>query len=156
MVARNDRYLIRISKRLISPLLILLTISSLLALIRYTWYAQPPHLSPMDTIHSRILEEFMYLTGYTWDRSKLLTWNALNAYHNSRLYASYPVSYSPIMLASSYISSHEIIGYDILWSSTLVLEINKYVGKPPSLEEIARSRSIVLNTLYTSLFIHSS
>jgi len=156
MIIKNYRDTSRFSKHLILLLIIVLVVSSILASIRYTWYTQPPHLSPNDLIQSEILEEFMDLTKYGWSRSKLLIWNALNAYHNSRLYASYPISYSPIMLTSSNINVYEIFNYDMLWSNILIVEISKYLGESPHFVEISCSHNIVLNALYTILFIRSN
>ncbi len=155
MLIKNYIDTSRFSKHFILLLIIVLVVSSILASIRYTWYAQPPHLSPNDLIQSKILEEFMVLTKYEWSRSKLLIWNALNAYHNSRLYASYPISYSPIMLTSSNIDVHEIFNYDMLWSNILAIEISKYLRESPQPVEISCSHNVVLNTLYTILFIRS-
>lgn len=137
----------RILNYITQILSLILVISSFLSIIRYTWYAQPPHLSPRDITISDVLERIMDFTRYYEKSNRLLLWNALNAYHNSRLYGTHPVTYSPIML-SSYASVQEISNYDMLWSNMLSFEILKYFGESFDVEGLYHTRSIVLNTQY--------
>ncbi|MEM1725475.1 MAG: hypothetical protein QXW71_06915, partial [Thermoplasmata archaeon] len=140
----NQGHRIRISYYAVKILMVTLVISSFLSLIRYSWYAQPPHLSPVDLILSDIFKYYMDYVGYDSNR-RLLLWSSLNFYHNFKHYGLYPKTYSPIMLLSSSLNVNSVSNFDILCSNMLQFELIKYFGRPLNLNELYLEHNVILS-----------
>ncbi|MEM4452719.1 MAG: hypothetical protein QW182_05910 [Thermosphaera sp.] len=118
-------------------LLILLTVSTLLAMVRYTWYAQPPHLSPQDIFVAITLRNTID-TVYVFN---LLSKNAFSVYYCTSNYGA-PLVYcrSPIFLASE-----NAINDLILWERALVFELLKYTGSKLQLGTLLSQGIVLIN-----------
>lgn len=122
-------------------LMIVLVISSLLATIRYTWYTQPPHLSPHDmiivnTLNNKIDNNCVF---------KILSKNALSVFYYSRNYGNLIFYSSPIFLAFE--KHFAIEEYDlILWDRLLPYELFKYTGNELQLDMLLNQGNVVINT----------
>ncbi|MEM4889455.1 MAG: hypothetical protein QXJ64_08470 [Thermosphaera sp.] len=129
-------------------LLILLIVSSFLAMARYTWYTQPPHLSSHDMLVINILDDKIDVNS----NFNIFSKNAFSVYYCSRNYGR-PFTYctSPILLASKQHLSIE--KYDlVLWERSLTLELLKYAGNWLQLYTLIRQRDVLINANGIYLF----
>ncbi|MEM4489443.1 MAG: hypothetical protein QXK88_11755, partial [Desulfurococcaceae archaeon] len=122
-------------------LFILLIVSSFLAMARYTWYVQPPHLSPRDIFVATTLRDTIN-TVYVFN---LFSKNAFGVYYCTSNYGA-PFVYcrSPILLISENVINLE--NYDlILWERVLIFEILKYTGSKLQLDTLLGQGNVPIN-----------
>lgn len=142
LVLNLSKGTMNVSKFMIRFLLLLLTLSPFLAMVRYTWYTQPPHLSPHDIIVANILNDKIDANS----NFNIFSKNAFTVYYCSRSCGS-PFTHcmSPIFLA--YESSLTIEKYDlILWDQILSFELSKYVESELRLNTLLHQGDALMNT----------